>query len=140
MGLNFRSLNNATTLLTSDTEILLIDPWLVGDLYEGSWSPVEIPKDLSFLKKVTHVLISHIHQDHWDIDTIRLISSDAIFYVPDSPFIQLIVRHFKKVGFRVEILSVSNWHDISKEFSVKIIPPLNTQGQEHENYEDILRC
>lgn len=137
MALTFRSLNNATVVMESGAETILIDPWIVGDLYNGAWSPVEIPKDLSFLKKVTHVLISHIHQDHWDIDTIKLISSDAIFYVPDCPFIQLIVCQLEKIGFRVEILAVSEWHHLSGEFSVKIIPSLNSRAQQLEKYKDI---
>ena len=48
--MKIRSLNNATVLIQSDECSLLIDPWLVGDLYGGAWSPFATCENLEFLK------------------------------------------------------------------------------------------
>ncbi len=53
--MEIRSLNNTTTLVSDKDTSILIDPWLIGDLYAGTWSPYSKLKDLKFLNKITDV-------------------------------------------------------------------------------------
>ena len=36
--MKFQSLNNATTIITSGKDKIILDPWVVGHLYQNSWS------------------------------------------------------------------------------------------------------
>lgn len=48
--MRLRSLNNATVLIETKNCNLLIDPWIVGKIYKGAWSPIAKMKNLNFLK------------------------------------------------------------------------------------------
>ena len=66
--MRLQNINNATTLITLNRVKLLFDPWVVGKLYQNSWSPY--PKQHindEWFQDVTHIFISHIDQDHWTI-------------------------------------------------------------------------
>ena len=133
------SLNNATTLVSDRSSAILIDPWLVGDLYGGAWSPSFKSQDLSFLDDVTDVLITHIHEDHWDIDTIKLLRKSTNFYLPDMKVNGVIVRKLTELGFNnIYLKKISDSFTISSDFESEFIPPLNTQGQ--ENIVGVLRA
>ena len=71
--MKFTSLNNATVIIESNNqEKLIIDPWLIGNLYFNSWKPSNklTEEGKSLLKDLDYLFISHIHQDHWDLETI----------------------------------------------------------------------
>jgi hypothetical protein len=56
--------------------ILLTDPWLFGDVFNGGWSLRPEP-DLEALdlSRVRHVWLSHEHPDHLHVPSLRLIRS-----------------------------------------------------------------
>jgi UDP-MurNAc hydroxylase len=131
------SLNNATTLVSDHSSAILIDPWLVGDLYAGAWSPSFKSKDLSFLDDVTDVLITHIHEDHWDMDTIKLLRKSTNFYLPDMKVNGVIMRKLTELGFNnIYLKKISDSFTISSDFESEFIPPLNSHGQEIGNYHE----
>lgn len=70
MRLSF--VGHASVLVEHDGCGLLIDPWLVGDAFNESWTayprPVLADDDLA---RVTHLWISHEHPDHLSIPTLR---------------------------------------------------------------------
>ena len=125
MSLTIRSLNNASTLFEKDDDILLIDPWLLGDLYYKSWSPVKKLEDLSFLEKVKNVIITHLHEDHWDLDTLKLLKNDVNIYFPDLPMNGVISRDLKKINLEGNTIKIGEKFKISENFVGEFIEPLN---------------
>lgn len=132
--MKIRSLNNATTYFKSNNSNILFDPWIFGNLYEGAWSPYETPKNYDFLSEITHVFVSHLHQDHYDLETFDKISRKAKIFVPNMKFNSVIKSKLENKGFNVNYLDFGVFHKISSEFEVKIIPPLNSLGQDNEPY------
>lgn len=133
--MNIRSLNNATIHIESDGYSLLIDPWLLGDLYGGAWSPASKLKDLNFLNSVNYIFISHIHEDHWDLDTINLVPRSAKIFLPKMPVNKIIEKRLKEYGFEsIELIDLNEDICISQNLTLKIIAPLNTFGQEIAQY------
>ncbi len=125
MSIKIRSLNNASTLFEKEGDLLLIDPWLLGDLYYKSWSPVKKLKDLSFLKKVKNVIITHLHEDHWDLDTLKLLKKDVSIYFPDLPMNSVISRDLNKINLEGKALKIGDKVKISENFTIEFIEPLN---------------
>ena len=135
--MKIRSLNNATTLFQGDNCSVIVDPWIVGDLYEDSWSPVVEMADLGFLKSVDHVIISHIHEDHWDIETIKHFRSDTTFHIPTMKVNNVIERGLTENGYKhVEFHELGERANLSDEFSFRFIAPLNAFGQELGRYDE----
>jgi UDP-MurNAc hydroxylase len=64
---------------------VLIDPWMSATgAFLGSWCqfPDNSELDLDALRDSDFVLISHDHQDHFDLQFLRTLSSDAVVVVP----------------------------------------------------------
>ena len=143
--MKIRSLNNASTLIETEDVTILIDPWLVGDLYKGAWSPYAKITDLSFLKAVSVVFISHIHEDHWDSHTLELIDRSARVLLPKMKVNSVIESRLKLMGFEnIQFLNFGKKYEVSNSVDVLVIPPLNSFGQEigsyHGGYESDATC
>jgi UDP-MurNAc hydroxylase len=137
--MKIQSLNNATTIINSAEDRIILDPWVVGDLYQNSWSPFPYFKNYKkYLKPISHILISHLHQDHFDPETLKLIDKKAKVIIPNLKFNSIMVKTLKELKFEnINLLDLSCWHKISKNFSLYIIPPLNEMAQELEKYEKL---
>ncbi len=143
--MKIRSLNNATTLVSIDKHSILIDPWLVGDIYKGSWSPYSKTKDLNFLNDVNIVFISHIHEDHWDLKTLELLNRKTTIYLPKMKVNKVIESKLKSIGFKnIVFLELSKKYKLFDLFEFTVVPPLNAFGQEigkyDKNYEIDATC
>ena len=125
----FKVINNATTLINND---FIIDPWLYGNLYNSSWSPYPKNKfNKKKLKLIKFCYISHVHQDHWDINTIKYFDKKVTFYIPDLNFNRIIGDRLKLLGFKnIVYLKLNKNHRINKKFTIRVIPPLNTNALE----------
>ena len=138
--LKIRSLNNATTLVKFEEKYLLIDPWLVGDLYHGAWSPYSKLDNLDFLKKIDYVYISHIDEDHWDLETLNLVDREVIILIPDMPMNKVITRKLESQGFiNIKLIKLREKISLNEETSISAIPPLNCHGQEDYKYIERIR-
>ena len=136
--MKFRNLHNATTLIESNNIKLLFDPWLIGGLYNGAWSITDnyASKNKYFTKDISHIFISHIHQDHWDIDTLKCINKNAKVLMPNYGFNNIIKNRVQSIGFNnIGMLEVGIWFNITSEIRAYIIPPLNGMAQDIEWYE-----
>jgi L-ascorbate metabolism protein UlaG (beta-lactamase superfamily) len=76
----FHQYNNATLVLNNE---FIFDPWLYGSLYFNSWTPDKKTLKKSELKNIKYCFISHLHQDHWDLDTIKYFPKKTLFIIPD---------------------------------------------------------
>ena len=132
--MKIRSLNNATVLIRSDQCSLLIDPWLVGNLYGGAWSPFATCENLEFLRTVTHVFVSHIHEDHWDRETLKLLKKEVEVYIPDLPINLVLMKYIKQLGFsNIKLIKPFTKVKLS-DMDLTIVPPMNAFGQELGSY------
>jgi len=126
---SFRVINNATSLINDD---FIIDPWIYGNLYNNSWSPYpKITYNKNNLKKVKYCFISHLHQDHWDLDTIKYFNKDVNFYLPDLKFNKMIEIQLRKKKFKnIFYCKFGKYTKLSKDYSIAVIPPLNVNALE----------
>ena len=132
--MKIRSLNNATILAKSEKCSLLIDPWLIGTLYGGAWSPFATCTDLDFLETVTHVFVSHIHEDHWDRETLTLLDRKVQIFIPDLPINKVLKNYIEGLGFPNVKLVEPYKKIILSDIDLTIVPPMNAFGQELGSY------
>lgn len=130
--LSFRNINNATVII-NDT--FIFDPWIYGHVFYKMWRPYPNPEfNKNDLNKIKFCFISHVHQDHWDIDTIKYFRKDTKFFIPDLPYNYVISNTLRKKGFnKIVLLKMGEWNKISNDFKISVIPPLNSEGAEVEN-------
>lgn len=135
--MEIQSLNNATIYIKSESCSILIDPWLIGDLYGGAWSPFSKLRDLSFLNSVNYVFISHIHEDHWDLATLELVPRNATILIPKMLVNKVIENKLRELGFTlIQMVELNKIFCINEYISLKVISPLNTFAQDFDRYED----
>lgn len=135
--MKLQNINNSTTLITLNKVKLLFDPWVVGKLYQNSWSPY--PKQHindEWFQDVTHIFISHIDHDHWDIQTLKKINRKVKVIIPNIVFNKLIEKTLNDLGFKnTEMVSMGKWNKINNSVKFYIIPPLNDMAQEFSYYK-----
>lgn len=132
-----RFLNNATSLIkTKNDNTLIFDPWLVGDQYHGTWLPYFTSFNKEEIENIKYIFISHIHQDHWDVETLKLIPKDAKIFLPDIPVNRVVENYIRDIGFDVfEYISYEDQFVID-DLIFKVIPNLNSFGQDLKLYSD----
>jgi UDP-MurNAc hydroxylase len=82
----FKILSHACLWVKRGNTRLIIDPWLLGSCYWRSWWNYPEPDiDFAELKQTTHVLLSHIHWDHWHGLSLKKFFKQCQFIVPDEP-------------------------------------------------------
>ena len=85
MDTKFTILSHACLLLERGATKLIIDPWLLGACYWGSWWNFPEPQlDLQVLTQVNYVIISHVHWDHWHGLTLKKFFKNCHYIVPDE--------------------------------------------------------
>lgn len=77
-------LAHASFVLKAAGAEVLFDPWFTGDAYWGSWRLwPENPIEMSTLRSVTHVIVTHPHPDHFNVDSLKLLDRSVQFFFPD---------------------------------------------------------
>ena len=72
----------ACCVIESDSFRILCDPWLVGTAYLGAWEREHyLPDPVKAIGKVDVIWISHLHDDHLSIESLRLLRQAQ----PDVP-------------------------------------------------------
>ena len=126
---NFKVITNATTIINDN---LIIDPWIYGDVYYSAWSPYPDPKySRKKLKKIKYCFISHIHPDHWDIETIKVFNKNVKLFIPDLIYNRIIEKRLRAEGFKnFNYLKFGKLYKVSSEYKFGVVPALNQDGQE----------
>ncbi len=121
-------------------EVIVCDPW-IGKTNESAWFTYPFSESKSYLNKIKphYIYISHLHCDHFDIETL------AKYKNKKTP---IIIKNFeqKRLKTRLEGLGFDNiielkaWkkYKISNEFNVMIIPQItsNTEAlRDDVNYD-----
>lgn len=75
-------ISHACLLIETEKSKVVTDPWFNGPAYLGQWNVFPKPLDTSFTKDATHLLLTHGHEDHFHIPTLKLMNKDIIIYYP----------------------------------------------------------
>lgn len=121
-----RFLGHNCYLIYNDETFLLIDPWFSNKgAFFGSW--FQYPKnhhlrdeiiELSKTKK-GHVYFTHEHQDHFDLETLRLLDPDTTVIVPDYND-RFLSETIKKNGFQCVDLPENSSFLIGTRISINV--------------------
>ena len=131
--IKFKNIINATTIIN---ENFIFDPWIYGYVFYGMWRPYPKPNfKKNLLNNIKYCFISHVHQDHWDIETIKYFNKNTKFIIPDMPFNKIIGHSLNKLGFsNITYCQMGKWLDLNSQIEISIVPPLNDGGFE-QNHE-----
>lgn len=117
-------LAHASFLLRSGEVSLLFDPWFVGDAYWGSWTLW--PKNMvsaETLASITHVVVTHPHPDHFNLESVEQLDRSVSFIFPD--FLSGIIPNtLRSMGFKN--ISAAPWEqkiELSKDVSLAFLRP-----------------
>ena len=128
--ISFKNYYNAFVEICVDDFTLVVDPWITNGIYGNSWvMPDEVRNFVQnnfTSENVDCCIITHIHEDHFDVTALSNFPDDCLFYVPDIyPNKQVVERKLKnkQVSFKTFDEFV-----INENFSVQFIPPMNYDG------------
>jgi L-ascorbate metabolism protein UlaG (beta-lactamase superfamily) len=128
---------NAFILLNYGSECLAIDPWIKSGIYDGGWSlfPDVDAKNIS-LDNVTHLFITHLHEDHCDPSALSALNKNVKAYIPRVFGSIVIERKLAVAGIKdVNYLDPGEPHQITENFVLEVIKPMNDFGQELDLYK-----
>jgi nitrite reductase/ring-hydroxylating ferredoxin subunit len=117
-------LAHASFLLRSGQTKVLFDPWFVGDAYWGSWSlwpKNEVSKEQ--ISDITHVVVTHAHPDHFNLESLDKIDRSVAFLFPD--FLSgIIPKTLSKMGFtNIKPVAWETKVDLGSEASLAFLRP-----------------
>lgn len=68
-------LNHASFYFENEQEIIIVDPWFSGKVFNDSWSLLEeVDESKLDIGKIKHIFISHEHPDHLHWETLKKIA------------------------------------------------------------------
>ena len=130
--------SNACVRLEFSDCIMLTDPWFTKGIYEGAlcpFPPVSDPDTVT--KDITHLFISHIHEDHWDLNVIRKLDKNIEIILPAIYPNHLMKNKLIEEGFEKVIMApLESLISISETVTLEVIPPMNGYAQEMDMYSD----
>jgi len=110
MNCKIKFINHASFSIEWDNDLLLMDPWYSGRIFNNSWSLLRDTKisEIEGIEKLSKIVISHEHPDHLHWGTLKQIKE----YLPDNNItIYLPYRNndnvkiaLKKLGFNFSYL------------------------------------
>ena len=127
-----RNIHNAFTIVMSRGFKIVCDPWISDGIFDGGWGKFPSVENIEkYLDDTTHCFISHIHEDHFDLDAIKLLDKDVKFLIPNIYPNHVIKNTIKELGFdNIEMLEVDTSYEIEKDLFFDVIPPMNSKGLE----------
>ena len=82
--MKIKNIHNAFTIVNSSNYKIVCDPWISDGIFDGSWGIFPPVQNIEkYLDDTTHCFISHIHEDHFDINAIKLLDKNVKFLIPD---------------------------------------------------------
>lgn len=135
-------ITHACTKIKAGDVTLLSDPWIIDQpIYNyTTWKfpPInQNPEEI--LNEVTHVYISHTHEDHFHVPSLSLIHRDTTIVIPSfnwhaGPRANILYQTLKKMGF-TQIKELDAWEteSLGNQLSVTMIPAADTKSWDWEN-------
>ena len=75
MNCKIKFINHASFSIEWDNDLLLMDPWYSGRIFNNSWSLLRDTKisEIKGIEKLSKIVISHEHPDHLHWGTLKQI-------------------------------------------------------------------
>ena len=116
-------LGQACTLIQSENERIIVDPWIVGPCNVNTWYTLRqkaatkknIPTD------VDYIYISHEHQDHFQAETLKEFNLNIPIYICKFPTDRF-YNAVKELGFK-NVIELQSWkpEKLSDELEITAI-------------------
>ncbi len=74
--------SHACLLMEHESACVVTDPWFNGPAYLNQWHVFPRPVSTNFTSEVTHIILTHGHEDHLHIPTLKLMNKNAHVYFP----------------------------------------------------------
>lgn len=129
---------------------LICDPWLATVPIYGN-TAVKYPflpdDQLATALDVTHIYISHHHEDHFHVPTLDLFSRDTVVLIPafeyvDHPRAGSMRRTLERMGF-TNVVPLRSWEtlelDLGEPLRLTLIPSAKSRWHDWENSGLILK-
>ena len=102
---------------------LVVDPWVEGDVFNGSWSLLApTPQSaLDCLAKATHVWFSHEHPDHFFPPNVSKYLAGKHFLFQKTKD-KRVVDYLSRLSDKVTELDFGEPYDLGDAFSIKVFP------------------
>jgi len=126
----FSAQSNATTFIKSGKTLFVFDPWLIGKVFNGAWSPLP-ESDIDSWTSLAHsmdkviIFISHIHEDHWSLETLKKLPKKSRIYLPKFYPNFIMKNTLLDLGFQDVNYIEENELIVSKDMTISVIAPLN---------------
>ena len=137
--MKIKNIHNAFTVIEDDNNKIIFDPWISDGIFDGGWGIFPPVNNIEkHLENVTHCFISHIHEDHFDLEAIKLLDTHTQFLIPDIYPNHVIKETLNNLNFsNVHKLKPLESYEIDYGLQLKVIPPLNAGGLEtlDDNYD-----
>jgi hypothetical protein len=75
-------ITHSSILIETEDAKAITDPWFSGSAYLNHWHVFPKPVDISYANDVTHIIISHGHEDHCHIPSLKHINKQAHVLIP----------------------------------------------------------
>jgi hypothetical protein len=75
-------ITHSSILIETEDAKVISDPWFFGPAYLNQWHVFPKPVDVSYAKDITHVIITHGHEDHCHFPTLNQLNKRALVYLP----------------------------------------------------------
>ena len=119
---NVKFINQACFVIENDESYILVDPWFSGKVFNNSWALLK-DTDLSEinLDKITHIVVSHEHPDHFHLPTLKTIASKTeqkikfLFPTRNNPNVRDFVE---KLGYDFNYLIPRSKYEIDSSTAV----------------------
>jgi hypothetical protein len=92
-------ISHSCFVIETDESKLIIDPWFNGPCYKNQWNLFPKPVDLSMLPEVTHIAVTHGHQDHLHPQSLKMLPANAQVYFPYL-WTENAKKVFRRLGFK----------------------------------------
>jgi hypothetical protein len=129
---------------------LICDPWLATVPIYGN-TAVKYPflphNELAAALNVTHVYISHHHEDHFHIPSLDLYPRDTTLLIPAFEYVrharaESMRRTLEKLGFS-KVITLQSWEtiviDLGERLELTLIPSAQSRWHDWENSGLILK-
>lgn len=104
-------ITHSSILIETEDAKVISDPWYFGPAYLNHWHVFPKPIDISYAKDVTHIIITHGHEDHCHFPTLRQLNTNAKVLLPYT-WLAGLKEAFKETGF-IDVVEVDSYQTIT---------------------------
>ena len=128
--MKIKNIHNAFTIVETSNHKIVCDPWIAEGLFDGTWGKFPCVDNIEkYLEGTTHCFISHVHQDHMDLEAIKLMGKTTKFYIPEIYPNHVIKVMLNNLGFNnVTMLKPLLKTEVEVGVHFNVIPPMNGGG------------